>query len=74
MRKHTIDHLATMDENELRSLFFSIKSMIDRKRSRRNNVGKLEIEMCYVQRELEIRRARHLAHKEYVASFQSRRR
>ena len=74
MRKHTIDHLAVMDEHELRSLFFSIKNIIDRKRSRRNNVGKLEIEMCYVQRELEIRRARHLSHKEYLTSIHRHRR
>ena len=66
MRKHTIDRLAQMDEHELRSLFFTIKNAISKKRERRQNVSNLEIEQCYVQRELEIRKLRVQAHREFL--------
>tara|TARA_B100000073_G_C23545799_1_gene498056 strand:- start:161 stop:403 length:243 start_codon:yes stop_codon:yes gene_type:complete len=67
MKKHNIDSLAIMEESELRSLFFSVKSIIDRKRDRRQPVDRLEEDLCYIQRELEIRRNRVKAHKEYVS-------
>ena len=69
MRKHSIDKLAVMDERELKSLFFSIKAMTDRKRDRRQHVEKLEEELCYIQRELEIRRHRAQAHKDYLETL-----
>ena len=66
MKKHTIDKLALMDEHELRSLFFTVRNTISKKRERRQHVSNLEIEMCYVQRELEIRKRRVQAHREFL--------
>ena len=71
MNKHNMDKLATMDEYDLKSLFSSIKRMISRKRERKQGASNLEIEMCYVQRELEIRRSRSQAHKEFLHQRQA---
>ena len=67
MKKHNIDTLAVMDESELKSLYYSVKSIIDRKKDRRQPADRLEEDLCYIYRELEIRRRRAKAHKEWVA-------
>ena len=66
MKKHNIDTLAVMDESELKSLYYSVKSIIDRKKDRRQPADRLEEDLCYIYRELEIRRRRAKAHKEWV--------
>ena len=61
------DELSTMDESTLRNLYSSIKRSISRSRdaTRRRN---LELNACYVYREIEIREQRRIAHNEWLNS------
>ena len=68
-KQHNIDTLAALDEAELKSLYFSVKTIIDRKRDRRQPADRLEEDLCYIYRELEIRRRRARAHKEYATTL-----
>ena len=61
------DELSTMDESTLRNLYSSIKRSISRSRdaTRRRN---LELNACYVYREIEVRELRRNAHIEWLNS------
>jgi hypothetical protein len=57
MRKLTIDYLAMIDDVDLEKHSRRMKSIV--KRTNGNQKSLAEIELCYVQREVAIRHARH---------------
>ena len=60
---HT-DRLAVMDESEIVRLINRAKSIARRTNGRQRSTA--EIEICYLQREKEIREARRKTHQEYL--------
>jgi len=66
---NNIDELAVMAEDKLTGLFLRTRS--DIKRARRRNdkkaVADYEIDLCYIQREIEIRHERKKAHAQYTS-------
>jgi len=73
MRRLDYDELLKMDEHELNRIFNNLTRRIERTRDRGSREF-LETELCYVHRELEVRRARKIAHINYTASLENRRR
>tara|TARA_Y100000593_G_C4246322_1_gene304880 strand:+ start:425 stop:673 length:249 start_codon:yes stop_codon:yes gene_type:complete len=75
MRIYDIDTLAMMNDYELEKVFRMCKSKIKSENSSKNrsarkeNIGNLETEYCYIKRELEIRDARRHAHQEYLSTL-----
>jgi len=68
MRKMTREKLNYMHDEELGRTYGMLKEAVDQMRSKRRSAHSAEVEMCYVQRELEIRKARKQAHRDYLAS------
>ncbi len=75
MRIRNLDELARMSDDEIRSLLRSSRDEIIKMEKRlyredsdseRERLTMLQIEYCYVKRESEVRRNRHLAHKEFL--------
>jgi hypothetical protein len=64
MKTMTSDEIAVISENELRNRIDGIKNLLTYN-SKRNSVH-LQIDLCYLQREAEIRVARKAAHEEYL--------
>ena len=67
------DRLIEMDEDELRARMRNIRRTI-RKCSDRVKRAQLEVECCYIHREVEIREQRRAAHVKYLASKNRNRR
>ena len=67
---NNIDELAVMPEDKLTSLFLKTRSDIKRARRRndKNTVADCELDLCYIQRELEIRHERKRAHSQFLAA------
>lgn len=63
----TSDRLIEMDEDELRARMRNIRRAI-RRCSDRKKRAQLEVECCYIHREVEIREQRRIAHVKYLAS------
>ena len=70
MRKLTIDYLAAIDDYELEKHLRRMQSVI--RSTRGGQKQSAEIELCYVQRELDIRKRRHKVHKEYLDELTKR--
>ncbi len=68
------DELAAMSDDQLNRLFMKTRGDISRYRKRSAPTTDLEIDLCYIQRELFIRASRQKAHGEYVQSQPSRQR
>jgi len=62
----TIDELSVMADAGLSELYSHCRSCIDRGRSRGQNTREWEEELCYIQREQEIRELRALVHKQWL--------
>jgi hypothetical protein len=60
------DNFITMDEEELRRRVRNIKRTIRRCKDRRFR-SQLETECCYVQREIEVRERRRVAHAKWLS-------
>ena len=60
------DKLKTLSDEELHRHLRTLKSRIDDRSKRGNNSSNLEIEFCYLQREVSWRRNRKTAHEEYL--------
>ena len=71
MRMLNIDYLAKIDESDLSQHARRLVSIIRNARGRQKESA--EIDLCYVQREIEVRRRRQIAHREYTASNPNRR-
>lgn len=65
---HTFDELAVVDDDSLNNMQRSLTDSIARVNSHGLNPSAWEVEMCYVQRELQIRTARREAHAKYVST------
>ena len=70
------DRILYMEERELYRMSMQMKEALTsmRKRSSRDNrIVKIETDLCYIDRELEIRESRRQAHREYKSSLSNKR-
>ena len=67
MKKLTIDYLSAIDESDLDRHAKRMRSII--RSTRGTQKESAEIELCYVQREVDIRRKRRTMHEEYMAEI-----
>ena len=65
MKKLNTDKIATMTDDDLNLHFFKIKNLLSYK-NHSNNKKDLEVELCYLQREVRARESRRNAHEMYV--------
>jgi hypothetical protein len=66
MKRFKSDDLAYMHDDELYSLLRNIREAIFNMRRKRNQTSDAEIELCYIQREVEKRSLRKSAHKKFL--------
>ncbi len=59
----TEESLAIMTDEQLKKLFIDLRSNINRNRRKRNISKDSEIDFCYVQRELQLRKSARQARK-----------
>lgn len=67
------DSLLEMSMDDLERYYGMIKSSIDRKDKRRQPSKDLQVEACYLWREIEVRRARQEAHRIYMQKIRKNR-
>ena len=67
-----LDRLAEMDEDELRARMRGVRRSIRRVKNR-NERRLLEVESCYLHREIEIREQRRAAHSKWLSEKRERR-
>ena len=70
MKTMTIDEISIISDNELRNRIEGIKNLLTYN-SKRNSVP-LQVDLCYLQREAEIRVARRSAHEEYISEIRKK--
>ena len=51
-----IENLAILTDEELRRTFLSVRSELNKKRRKKINTRNLEIEYCYIQKEMQDRK------------------
>ncbi len=68
IRKIHVDRMLTMSEDELNGRARSMAGLISRCRSNREDSSLAEIELCYLQRELEIREKRREVHSSWLSN------
>ena len=68
MKKNGLDELRMMDEYNLSRLLNYLEDRLSHEKKRGDRRSSLEIELCYVQREAEVRNHRKIAHLNYLAS------
>lgn len=68
-QKMTFDELAVIDDESLMNMHKSLVDSISRVNSHSLNPEAWEKELCYVQREVQIRGARREAHVKYLATL-----
>tara|TARA_Y100001937_G_scaffold46073_1_gene64719 strand:- start:560 stop:781 length:222 start_codon:yes stop_codon:yes gene_type:complete len=71
MRMLNIDYLSKVEESDLSQHARRLMSIIRNTKGRQKESA--EIDLCYVQRELEVRRRRQAAHREFIAKNPRRR-
>jgi cysteine synthase len=69
IRQIHVDRLETMPEEEINGRSRSMHGAIHRARQDKQNTQDIEIELCYFQRELEVRNHRRRAHQEWIRQF-----
>ena len=67
------ESLLEMSMDDLERYYGMIKANIDRKEKRRQPSKQLQVEACYLWRELEVRRARVEAHRFYMQKIRKNR-
>lgn len=65
----TIDQLAELADEELVAHLRELRSALDKVRKERCNAQAWEVELCYAERELTIRKDRREAHRSYLKSI-----
>lgn len=65
--KHTFDELAIIDDESLSEMGRSLGDSIHRAGSHGLNSTPWEVELCYVQREAQVRSARREAHARFAS-------
>jgi|MDTB01.3.fsa_nt_gb hypothetical protein len=73
MRKYSREKLNYMHDDELSRSYSTMKEIIENMRNRNKRAAAAEIEMCYIQRELEARKRRRIAHRAFLANKHARR-
>lgn len=68
-QQHTFDELAVVDDDVLMSLHKGLIDSINRAGAHGLNTAPWEVELCYVQREAQIRGQRREAHMKYLSSL-----
>lgn len=71
IKRMSIDEIGRMSDREIDGLISKFKNLMSYNSSRSNS-QKMQVELCYLQRESEIRVARKEKHKEYLASFRKK--
>lgn len=70
VRLHTIDQLAWMPDDDLMGLYMTLERDRENVLSMRGkDVTPIEVEICYVQRELDIRNTRRRAHQQWLSNL-----
>ena len=54
--EYSYEQLVIKSDHELRKLFVDLRGAINKGRRKRSNTRKLEIEFCYLQKEIQDRR------------------
>ena len=72
MRKYSREKLNYMHDEELGRSYSTMREIIENMRNRGKRTSEAEVEMCYIQRELESRKRRKVAHKKYLAKKSKR--
>ena len=72
MKKHNFDDLAVMSDDNLHNLFMRTRSDLRRSQREKRDSFDHEINLCYIQRELDIRESRRVATQTYVTKNQKR--
>ena len=81
MRKNRMEDLAVMPDDEFFSLLYKTKRSVSnaqRKLDRTHHkddksyLDDLEVELCYIQREAEVREKRREMHTEYLSSLRKK--
>jgi hypothetical protein len=70
IRRMSIDEIGKLPDDKVERLISKIKNLISYKPSSRSH--KLQIEMCYLQREHEIRKTRKKMHIEYISNIKNK--
>ena len=60
------DQLGKITDEELKSRFYTTKKLIESKKNSKAKLKQLEIEFCYLYRELELRKSRRNAHDSFA--------
>ena len=68
MKKNGLDELKLMDEYNLSRLLNYLEDRLTHEKKRGDRRASLEIELCYVQREIEVRNHRKIGHLNYLSS------
>jgi len=68
------EDIVYLSEGEVSRRYESLVRLIEGRGFSRNKRVQLETEACYLWRELETRRARKIAHQEYLKKFNNHRR
>ena len=71
MRMLNIDYLSKVEESDLSQHARRLTSISRNSKGRQRESA--EIDLCYVQRELEVRRRRQVAHREFISNFSKKR-
>ena len=53
----TYDQLLTLSDHDLKKYFINTRSLINKKRRNKQSTKKLEIDLCYIQQEIQNRRS-----------------
>tara|TARA_Y100000996_G_scaffold368374_1_gene314706 strand:- start:217 stop:462 length:246 start_codon:yes stop_codon:yes gene_type:complete len=70
IRRMSIDEIGKLPDDEVERLISKIKNLMSYKPS--SKTTRLQVEMCYLQRENEIRKARKRMHVEYLKNFKNK--
>lgn len=63
---YTFDFLMNLTDEELYDTFIQLENKRDKQQRKGFNVKTIEIDICYVAREIDIRRARKTAHAQWL--------
>lgn len=71
IKRMSIDEIGRLSDRDIDNLISKFKNLMTYNSSR-SNFQKMQVELCYLQRESEIRNIRKEKHKEYLASFRKK--
>ena len=72
IRRMSIDEIGKLPDDEVRRLIERMKNLMSYRSKSRSDAFRIQIELCYLQRENEIRKIRKQMHSEYIANFKNK--